>query len=60
MSNNQFNAGDPLETPEGLYREPPSMLRLIQYKRCACETVNEVHCSITIKVSCQAVIVVTN
>ena len=26
MTNAQFDAGDPLETPGGLYRGPPSML----------------------------------
>ena len=43
MNNKPCNTGDPLETPGGLYRGPPSMFKmLIQYKSCACETVNKV------------------
>ena len=30
MINTQCNTGDPLETPGGLYRGPPSMIMLIQ------------------------------
>ena len=42
MINKQCNAGDPLETPGGVYRGP-------QYKICAlCEIVNQVSCSIAI------------
>ena len=48
MINKQCNAGDPLETPGGLYRGPPSMLiNVNSIKRCACETLNQVQCSIT-------------
>ena len=50
MINRQCNEGDPLETPGGLYRGPPSML--ITIKRCACETLNQVQCSITMMSSC--------
>ena len=39
----QCNAGDPLETPGGLYRGPPSMvINVNTIKRCACETLNQV------------------
>ena len=45
------NAGDPLETSGGLYRGPPSMLIYVNtIKRCACETLNQVQCSITMNV----------
>ena len=48
MINKQCNAGDPLENPGGLYRGPPSMLINVNtIKRCACETLNQVQCSIT-------------
>ena len=37
--NKQCNAGDPIETPEGLYRGPPSMIINVNtITRCACET----------------------
>ena len=49
MINTRCNAGDPLETPGGLYRGPPSMLINVNtIKRCACEILNQVQCSITI------------
>ena len=47
MISKQRNAGDPLETMGGLDRGPPSMLMLTQYKICACETVKQVQCYIT-------------
>ena len=48
----QCNAGYPLETPGGLYRGPPSMLiNVDKIKRCACETLNQVQCSITMNVN---------
>ena len=51
MRNKQCNAGDPLETSGGLYRGPPSMLIYVNtIKRCACETLNQVQCSITMNV----------
>ena len=51
MINKQCNAGDPLETSGGLYRGPPSMLIYVNtIKRCACETLNQVQCSITLNV----------
>ena len=53
MINKQCNAGDPLETPGGLYRGPPSMLINVNtIKRCACETLNQVQCSITMNKVC--------
>ena len=55
MINKQCNAGDPLETPGGLYRGPPSMLINVNtIKRCACETLNQVQCSITMNKVCVA------
>ena len=49
--NEQCNTGDPLETSGGLYRGPPSMLIYVNtIKCCACETLNLVQCSITMKV----------
>ena len=49
--NEQCNTGDPLETSGGLYRGPPSMLMYVNtIKCCACETLNLVHCSITMNV----------
>ena len=51
LVNKQCNAGDPLETSGGLYRGPPSMLIYVNtIKICACETLNQVHCSITMNV----------
>ena len=53
MINKQCNAGDPLETPGGLYRGPPSMLTNVNtIKRCACEPLNKVQCSITMNKVC--------
>ena len=53
MINKQCNAGDPLETPGGLYRGPPSMLINVNtIKRSACETLNQVQCSITMNKIC--------
>ena len=52
MINKQCNAGDPLETLGGLYRGPPSKLMVMQNKLRACETVNQVQCSVTMKSSC--------
>ena len=47
----QCNTGDPLETSGGLYRGPPSMLIYINtIKCCACETLDLVQISITMKV----------
>ena len=52
MINKQWNAGYLLETLEGLYRGPPSMLIDVNtIKRCACETLNQVQCSITMNVN---------
>ncbi len=52
MINKQCNTGDPLETPGGLYRGPPFMLiNANPIKRCACETLNQVQCSITMNVN---------
>ena len=52
MINKQCNAGDRLETPVGLYRGPPAMLINVNtIKRCACETLNQVQCSITMDVN---------
>ena len=49
MINKQCNAGDPLETPGGLYRGPPSMLINVNtIKRSACEILNQVECSINV------------
>ena len=49
MINKQCNAGDPLETPGGVYRGLPSMfINVNTIKRCGCETLNQVQCSITI------------
>ena len=48
MTTTQWNAGDPLGNPGGLYRGPTSMIKLIHYKRCACGRVNHVQCSIII------------
>ena len=51
MVNKQCNAGDPLETSGGLVRGPPSMLIYVNtIERCACETFNQVQCSITMNV----------
>ena len=51
MINKQCNAGDLLETPGGLYRGPPSILINVNtIKRYACETLNQVQCSITMNV----------
>ncbi len=51
MINTQCNAGDPLETPGDLYRGPPSMLINVNtIKMYACETLNQVQCSITMNV----------
>ena len=51
MGNKQCNAGDPLETSGGLYRGPPSILIYGNaVKRCACETLNQVQCYITMNV----------
>ena len=48
MINKQCNAGDPLETPGGLDRGPPSILINVNtIKKCAFETLNQVQCSIT-------------
>ena len=45
MMSKECNAGDPLETPGGLYRGPPPMK--IQYlKRCACRTLNLNQCNV--------------
>ena len=53
MINKQCNAGDPLETPGGLYRGPPSMLINVNtIKRRACQTLNQVQCSITMNKVC--------
>ena len=50
MVNKQCNAGYPLETSGGLYRGPRSMLIYVNtIKRCARETLNQVQCSITMK-----------
>ena len=47
MINQLCNAGDPLETPGGLYRGPPSMLINVNtIKRCACRTLDQVQCLI--------------
>ena len=52
MINKQCKAGDPLETPGGLYRGPPSMLINVNtIKRCACVTLNQVQFSITMNVN---------
>ena len=52
MINKQCSAGDRLETPGGLYRGPPSMLINVNtIKICACETLNQVQCSITMNVN---------
>ena len=49
MINRQCNAGDPLETPGGLYRGPPSLfINVNTIKRCTCETLNQTQCSITV------------
>ena len=48
MINKQCNSGDPLETPGGLYRGPHSVNTI---NICACETLNQVQCSITINVN---------
>ena len=51
MGNKQCNAGDPLETSGGLYQRPPSMLIYVNtIKRCGCETLDQVQCSITMNV----------
>ena len=53
MINKPCKAGDPLETPGGLYRGPPSMLiNANTVKRSACETLNQVQCSITMNKVC--------
>ena len=52
MINKQCNAEYPLETSGGLYRGAPSMLINVNtIKICACETLNQVQCSITMNVS---------
>ncbi len=59
MINKQCNAGDPLETPGGLglYRGPPSMLINVNtIKRCACETLNQVQCSIAMNKVCEVLV----
>ena len=60
--NEQYNTGDPLETSEGFYRGPPSMLIYVNtIKCCACETLNLVQSSIPMNVyECQAVTVVVH
>ena len=51
MINKQCNARDTLETPGGLHRGPLSMLINVNtIKRYACETLNQVLCSITMNV----------
>ena len=51
MEKKQCNAGDPLETPGGLYRGPPSLLINVNtIKICSGETLNQVQCSITMNV----------
>ena len=51
MINKQCNAGDPLETPGGLYRGPPTLVNVNTIKLCPRETLNQVQCSITINVN---------
>ena len=51
MINKQCNAGDPVETPGGLCRGPPSMLINVNtIKRYVCETLNQVQRSITMNI----------
>ena len=51
LVNRQCNADDPLKTSGGLYRGPPSMLIYVNtIKRCACDRLNQVQCSITMNV----------
>ena len=51
LINKQCNAGDPLETPRGLYRGSPSMLINVNtIKRYACETLKQVKSSIPMNV----------
>ena len=51
MMNKECNAGDPLETPGGLYRGPPSnentiFKKMCMCKRCACRTLNLNQCNV--------------